>query len=672
MFYYKTLDKMATMGHADRDKLVFTVKDKCRVCYTCVRECPVKAIKIINGQAEVLSERCIGCGNCVTVCSQNAKEYFNSINILETLLRENNKVVALIAPSFPAEFSEFENYKKLLGMVRKLGFYKVMDVAFGADLVAGRYKKIMGDGTGKSYISSDCPAMVFFIEHFHPALVGNLAPLASPMVAMARVARHKYGQDVKVVFVGPCIAKKAESCEVDEAITFVELRQLFEKNNIISDEATPSDFDGPHAGKGSIFPISRGLLQTVNKTDDIVEGKIIVASGKNNFKEVIKEFERGEIANTNLELLCCNGCIMGAGMSEKNKEFFKRAQISKFVKQKLEKLDHEAWEKDVQLYETLDLSQKFSERDRRYELPEDTEIEKVLNRMGKTSPADYLNCGACGYETCIEHAIAVINGLAETEMCLPYTIEKLHKSIDEVNLTNVNLANTKQALKQSEKLAHMGQLSAGIAHELNNPLGVITMYSNLLLEEIEKDNVMAVDLKLIVEHANRCKNIVNGLLNFARKNQTKPKLIDIVEFTNHSLESVVVPSNIKTVVNTSSEVVNAMMDYEQMMQVFTNLEKNAIEAMSAGGSLTIDIKENEHKVDILFTDTGTGISEENMEKLFTPFFTTKETGKGTGLGLSLIYGIIKMHNGKISVTSNNNPAKGQTGTTFKLSIQKTI
>ena len=115
--------------------------------------------------------------------------------------------------------------------------------------------------------------------------------------------------------------------------------------------------------------------------------------------------------------------------------------------------------------------------------------------MGKFTPQDHLNCGACGYDTCVEHAIAIVKGLAETEMCLPYAIEKLHDSIKNLNISNEKLATAKAALKQSEKLAHMGQLSAGIAHELNNPLGVITMYSNILMDEAPEDDPVREDLQ---------------------------------------------------------------------------------------------------------------------------------------------------------------------------------
>jgi len=659
------------MGHANRNKLVFTVKDRCKVCYTCVRECPVKTIKIINGQAEVLSERCIGCGNCVSVCSQNAKVYFDSTQLVENMLADtNNKVVACVAPSFAADFVDIDDYKTLIGMIRKLGFYKVLDVAFGADLVSKAYKKIIEEEQSMSLISSDCPAIVFYVEHFHPELVKNLTPIASPLVAISRVARKKFGNDIKVVFIGPCVAKKAESNEVDEALTFNELRQLFTKYNINKDNVTPTEFDAPLSGKGAIFPISRGLLQNVNKTDDIVEGQIIVASGKNNFKEAIKEFEKGELSKFHLELLCCNGCIMGPGMTERNKYFYKRSQISKFVKNKLQNLDYKVWNEELEKYKDIDLSQTFSILDRRYDIPEETEIENVLLKMGKKSPSDQLNCGACGYDTCLEHAIAVINGYAENEMCLPYSIEKLHNSIGQLNLSNEKLANARLALEQSEKLAHMGQLSAGIAHELNNPLGVITMYSNLVMEDLKKDDPMIRDLELIVEQANRCKNIVGGLLNFARKNQVRPNEADIVEFAYRSIESVVIPKNIKTSVVSKIADSTVMIDIDQMMQVFTNIEKNAIEAMPNGGELRVEIDGDEKSFEVKFIDSGLGISEENMDKLFTPFFTTKESGKGTGLGLPLVYGIIKMHNGKIAVKSNNDITIGKTGTTFILTIPR--
>jgi nitrogen-specific signal transduction histidine kinase len=168
-------------------------------------------------------------------------------------------------------------------------------------------------------------------------------------------------------------------------------------------------------------------------------------------------------------------------------------------------------------FSELDLSRQFEACGVEMSQPDQEAIDRILHEMGKFQPQDHLNCGACGYDTCEEHAYAIYLGLAETEMCLPYTISKLHNNISELNETNERLANAKHALRQSEKLASMGQLSAGIAHELNNPLGVITMYSNILLDETNPGDPIRKDLELIVEQSDRCKTIVSGLLNFARK-----------------------------------------------------------------------------------------------------------------------------------------------------------
>lgn len=659
------------MSKSYRNQLVFTVKDRCRVCYTCVRECPVKAIQIINGQATVVNLRCIGCGRCTTVCSQGAKVFLQSGQEVQAILASPGKKAAIVAPSFPAEFGEITDYRRFVGMIRSLGFDYVCEVAFGADMVAREYEKHFNEPAGVGEISSDCPAVVYYVRHYHPDLVPNLARIASPMVAMTRIMHKKYGDDLKVVFIGPCVAKKAESSEVDEVLTFLELRKMFAELNITPENVQPSGFDPPHAGKGAIFPVSRGLLQTTNIREDISERDIIIAEGSENFRDAIREFENGLIGTHHLELLCCQGCIMGPGTSRGGKRYARRTQVSQYVRQKLTDLDQEQWERDVAEFSTLDYSQSFTPEDRRIPMPDRQEIAQMLFSMGKKEPRDHLNCGACGYNTCEEHAIAILNGFAESEMCLPFAIEKLHRSINDLNISNENLASAKQALKQTEKLAHMGQLSAGIAHELNNPLGVITMYSNILMEEASENDPVRKDLELIVEQANRCKKIVGGLLNFARKNQVWLQETNVVDLVKRSLDSVIHPETIK--IEFHSNVTNPMadLDQDQMMQVLTNLEKNSVEAMPhSGGVLSVGLEDSDTEVIISIADNGTGISKENMDKIFTPFFTTKELGKGTGLGLPLIYGIVKMHKGNITVTSNADPAEGATGTTFTLNLPR--
>jgi iron only hydrogenase large subunit-like protein/nitrogen-specific signal transduction histidine kinase len=649
--------------------LVYTIKELCRTCYTCVRECPAKAIRIVGGQAEVIVERCIACGNCTKVCSQGAKVFLNTADRVMKLFEKEPKVAAIVAPSFPAEFSEIPDFRKLIGMIKAIGFKYVAEVSFGADLVADRYKKLVSDSS-EYYISSDCPSIVNYIKLYHPALADNLAPIVSPMVAMGRVIREKYGSDTKVVFIGPCVAKKAESSEIDEAITFTELREMFDQLGISASNSLAFDFDSPAGGRGAIFPVTRGLLQTANINDDAITGNIIAAEGRIGFQEALKEFEAGLIRNQHMELLCCEGCIMGPGLSKNGKQYNRRALVSAYANNKMTEFDQNSWQNAFDEFSDLDLFVRHRAEDTKIDLPEEKDVNEVLISMGKKTKKDQLDCGACGYESCVEHAIAIKKGLAEVEMCLPYTIEKLHKSVKDLALSNEKLSSMKQALKQSEKLAHMGQLSAGIAHELNNPLGVVIMYSNILLDESQPDDPVREDLKLIVEQAGRCKKIVAGLLNFARKNQVNHQSVNIKELVSHSLGSVIVPETVS--VNIADQTANpqAMLDLEQMMQVLTNLIKNAIDAMPAGGEIDILLEDSLSDVSITVGDTGTGIKDDDKAKIFEPFFTTKGLGHGTGLGLATAYGIVKMHKGQITVESNTDPAKGKTGTSFKIVLPR--
>ena len=160
--------------------LVTTIRERCRVCYTCVRECPAKAIRIHEGQAEVIPERCIGCGNCVRVCSQSAKQVLNSIADVEALLIGETPVAAILAPSFPADFTTFD-WTHLVGALRSLGFDYVNEVAFGADLVAAEYRRLLETTDHDQFIATSCPAIVAFVERYHPDLVDRLAPIVSPI-----------------------------------------------------------------------------------------------------------------------------------------------------------------------------------------------------------------------------------------------------------------------------------------------------------------------------------------------------------------------------------------------------------------------------------------------------------------------------------------------------------
>ncbi len=664
---------------AGEREIIYTVKDRCRVCYTCVRECPAKAIKIMNGQAEIMTERCIACGNCIRVCSRDAKMFVFSIDRVKDLLNSRYKVAAIVAPSISGEFTDIKDFRHFVGMIKALGFDYVNEVAFGAELVASKYKEMLESRPSRPLISTSCPAIVSYVEKHHPQIIDSLMPVVSPMIATAKVIRERYGADTRIVFIGPCIAKKHEASKeqfdglIDEVISFVELRRMFEEKKISEDRVEPQEFDPPVAGKGAIFPISGGMLQTVDLEEDFVKGEIIVAEGRRDIIEVLREFEEGYLEAKMFDLLCCNGCINGPGMSNNKQFFFKRKNISDFAKRRYDLIDMEQWQKDLDQFLKLDLSREFMADDQRFPGTSRTdEVREVLRKFGKKEPEDELNCGACGYDTCYEHAVAIIQGIAESEMCLPYTIEKLHEYIEELDVSNKKLESTQAALKQSEKLASMGQLAAGIAHEVNNPLGVVIMYSHILLDDMDPSSPFYRDLKLIVQQADRCKKIVGGLLNFARKSKVKIDEVNVKRLINNGLKTLLIPRSVDLEVRINNQNPLIECDHDQIVQVFSNLFKNAIDAMPGGGKLSILVDDDSHgdMVNFRVRDTGTGISKDIMEKMFEPFFTTKETGQGTGLGLPIIYGIIKMHRGTIKVDSNDDPAKGPTGTTFYVSLPR--
>ncbi|OGR78553.1 MAG: hypothetical protein A2X32_04690 [Elusimicrobia bacterium GWC2_64_44] len=654
-------------------QLVRTIKERCKACYTCVRGCPAKAIRISAGQAEVIKERCIGCANCVLMCSRGAKETKQSVEAVRALLKSGAPVAAALAPSFPVEFGSVDPLR-FAGMLRALGFKYVCEVAFGADMVSLQYRKLLNENPGKKFISTACPAVVSFVEKYHPALVPNLAPIVSPMVAEARVIHELYGRDVKVVFIGPCVAKKGESArstgDLDESITFTELRALLEGAGVDRNSALDGQFDPPYPAKGVLYPMGGGLLNSAELEEDLLSGRFLSAEGLESFPEVLKNLEHGDIDSDFIDLLCCNGCIMGPGISVKTSKHAREAALRRYARKSYFSIKFSDWEESVRRFRSLDYSASFAPEDRRMGLPGADALKAVLEKLGKLNPEDELNCGACGYSTCVEHAVAIIRGIAESEMCLPYTIDRLKITAEELTVSYNQLAKTKQALMQSEKLASMGQLAAGVAHELNNPLGVVLLYSHLLAEQCEKGSRTFADAKMITEQADRCKKIVGGLLNFARKNKPFFRQTSLVKLVDNYFRTAPLPPALRVTVNRSGEDLQAEMDPDQLVQVLTNLVTNALEAMNGTGALTIRTFAEGNNVCFSVTDTGCGIKPENFKKVFEPFFTTKQIGKGTGLGLAVSYGIIKVHRGNITVESNSDAAAGPTGTTFTVKLPR--
>jgi signal transduction histidine kinase/Fe-S-cluster-containing hydrogenase component 2 len=658
-------------------KLVTTIGEKCRMCYTCVRECPAKAIQIIDGQAKVIETRCIGCGNCVTVCSQNAKQVQSGIEDVEALLAGPAPVAAIVAPSYPAEFDDVDA-ATLVAALRRLGFAGVHEVAFGADLVARAYARLLLEDDGR-YIATTCPAVVSYVRKYHPELLDRLARIVSPMLAVARALHKAHGPGLKLIFVGPCIAKKGEAeyeqfeGEVDAVLTYGELRTLLEQRglDLAAFEAADDDFDPPRGSLGGLFPITRGLLQAAGLTEDLLRGDIVSADGRENLVDAIVEFKTGETEARLLDILCCEGCIMGPGYSEPEPVFKRRSDVSREARERRATFDEEAWEAAMRAYDDLDLRRTFKAYDQRFDrVPDPEELREILARMNKLTAEDELDCGACGYETCRDHAIAISQGLAEVEMCLPYSVEELRKTVEELRESHRSLESAKEALVKSEKLASMGQLAAGIAHEVNNPLGILLLHANLLLEDCEQQSADHEDLELIVNQANRCKRIISGLLNFARQNRVVRQPTDLGALVAEVLRTVPAEEGVEIAVDDRLEDPTAELDADQIVQVLVNLVTNAQQAMPDGGRITVTLEDTEDEISFSVGDAGHGIPDEHFDKLFSPFFTTKQVGKGTGLGLAVTHGIVKMHRGQITVESNADPQRGPTFTTFKIVLPR--
>jgi signal transduction histidine kinase/NAD-dependent dihydropyrimidine dehydrogenase PreA subunit len=663
--------------------IVTTSKDRCRRCYSCVRRCPAKAIRVRAGQAEVIPDRCVACGRCVRVCTQNAKQVHDNLPDARRWIAQGNAVL-MLAPSFAAACPPLRP-GQLIAALRRAGFAGIYEVAFGADLVARVYQERYQREPGALTISTPCPAAVGYIQKFAPELLAYLSPVDSPMTAMAKVLKQRLRPGCRTIFAGPCTAKIQEARDpqvspwVDGVLTFPELRELLatEAGGNLA-ELSDEDFDPPHSMTGGIFPVPKGLLRTAELPDDLLANEVSDVVGTEAFSDVVERLHQrvqngsiGDLETRFFDVLFCRGCIAGPMMPGSESQLVRKERIVAWMRARRASVDKQQWQRDVQAYADLDLSRSFVPDGQRNAQPTEAELRAILARTGKLTPQDELNCRACGYRSCRDKARAVFNGQAEVDMCLPFIIDRLEATVDSLNRSHQDLTEAHAQLIRSERLASMGQLAAGIAHEVNNPLGTILIYSHLLADQLEAGrsphaDSLKGDVQMILGEAKRCKTIVGGLLDFARQNKVTRTLVDVGALITEAVSIVragreddvryetVVPDDLPAV----------WLDRDQMLQVLLNIVRNAVELMPAGGKVRVTAQHDEARAElhIAVRDTGPGIASENMQKLFTPFFTTKPVGKGTGLGLPICYGIVKMHRGTIGASNN---ADGP-GATFEI------
>lgn len=398
---------------------IYTEKAECQDCYKCVRECPVKAIKIQNGAAAVIPELCVLCGHCVDVCPANAKKVRNELEKVEKLLSSGKKVFVSLAPSFVSEFN-FWKPAQIITALKSLGFYAVSETALGAQQVSAHVAQQLNLQTGKIFISSACPTVVDLITRYLPHFTPSITALLSPMLSHSKILRKKYGNNIAVVFIGPCIAKKREADShpqlIDAVLTFKELKEWFRLKDINPSQIEPKENDTfmPQAAEeGALYPVDGGMAATIKANCSIHDSCYMTFSGLKNILNALDDLENLKIeGNIFIEALACEGgCVNGPQTEKRNATAVKRFRVVNYSSYPRKKIPRTPSIPINDFIIDTPIEQKcFNEDD----------IKSALRQVGKIKPQDELNCGGCGYDSCRDFARALLVGKAEKTMCVTY------------------------------------------------------------------------------------------------------------------------------------------------------------------------------------------------------------------------------------------------------------
>ena len=396
-------------------------KSNCKNCYKCIRHCPVKAIRFSGNQAHIIGNECILCGQCFVVCPQDAKEIVNEVEKVKVFLQSGEPVVVSIAPSFIANY-DGAGIDSMRTALKKLGFYDVEETAIGATIVKNEYERMLEEEDRDVVISSCCHSINLLIQKHYPAVLEYLADVMSPMQAHCQDIKKRI-PNAKTVFVGPCVAKKDEAQYydgiVDAVLTFEELSEWLKEDNIEIENTQ----DNNNYSRARFFPTTGGILKTMSE----VKGYTYVAiDGVENCIQVLKDLEKGKIHNCFIEMSACVGSCVGGPVIEK---YHHTSNIKDYIE-----VANYAGEKDFDVAQpkTIELKKTFSYIEQRNTKPSEIEINNILRQMGKFKPSQELNCGSCGYNTCREKAIAIIQGKAEISMCLPFLKDKAESFSDTI------------------------------------------------------------------------------------------------------------------------------------------------------------------------------------------------------------------------------------------------
>lgn len=394
-------------------------KSNCKNCYKCIRNCPVKAIKFSGNQAQIIENECILCGQCFVACPQNAREIVQETEKVKVLLQSGDPVIVSLAPSFVANY-DVVGIEAMRETLKKLGFADVEETAIGATMVKNEYERMLREEHRDVVITSCCHSINLLIQKYFPRCLEYLADVLSPMQAHCQDIKKRI-PNAKTVFVGPCLSKKDEaehySGIVDAVLTFEELTNWLKEENI----ELKQEMDSNPESKARFFPTTGGILRTMKK--NVPNVKYIAVDGVQKCMAALRDIESGKVHNCFIEMSACEGsCINGPIMNKLNSE-----PINDYIA-----IANYAGEKDFAVTQPLpvELKKQFEYIEHKLSMPVEADIMSVMRQMGKNTPAQELNCGSCGYNTCREKAIAVCQGKAEISMCLPYLKDKAESFSD--------------------------------------------------------------------------------------------------------------------------------------------------------------------------------------------------------------------------------------------------
>jgi len=407
---------------------IVTYKERCRRCYSCVRSCPVKAIKVDQGFAQIIYDRCIGCGNCLS-CPQKAKVVVDRMVKTQELLASGVPVVAVLGCSFPAFFHAITP-GQLVAALKSLGFLEVHEGAYGARMIADGYRQALRQAD-RPLISSHCPAVVDLIERHYPKLLPNLMGVVSPMIAMGRFIKGVLGEETRVIYLSTCIAAKFEiqaaesSGAIDVVLTYHEIDKLFKSRGISPASVGEAPFDGLDPGEGRLFTLTGGALKVFGIEPDFLDTETIAAEGESHTVGIIRDLAAGRISPSFVDLRFCDGgCVDGPVRERELNHFYKRKLVVSYSNSALPYQTASAYRSTAQM---PDLCRTFADKSRKLPAPGPDDVKRILLLTNKFTQGDELNCRACGYNTCREHAVAVFQGLADIEMCLPHNLQQIEE-----------------------------------------------------------------------------------------------------------------------------------------------------------------------------------------------------------------------------------------------------